>query len=84
MQLSQKHLSHKQRKVINTTYCNNATPVSVLRNTERYTVVHQIYVTKFWENDPNRTSVKILIPPVDRYTTILLVQTLSITQTTEG
>jgi len=42
-------------------------------------------VTRFWENDPNRTSVKIkLTPPMDSYTTILLVQTISITQTTEG
>ena len=41
------------------------------------------YVTRFWENDPNRTSAKIkLTPPMDSI--ILLVQTLSITQTTEG
>jgi len=46
---------------------------------------HSTYVTRFWENDPNRTSVKIkLMPPMDSYTTILLVQTLSIVQTTEG
>ena len=43
------------------------------------------YVTRFWENNPNRTSVKIkLTPTVDSYTTLLLVQTLSNTQTTEG
>jgi len=43
------------------------------------------YVTRFWENDPNRTSVKIkLTPPMDSFTITLLVQTLSITQTTEG
>ena len=36
-------------------------------------------------NDPNRTSVKTKqTPPMDSYTTTLLVQTLSITQTTEG
>jgi len=45
----------------------------------------ELNVTRFWENDPNCTSVKIkLTPPMDSYTTILLVQTLSITQTTEG
>jgi len=43
------------------------------------------YVTRFWENNPNRTSVKIkLTLPMDSYTTALLVQTFSITQTTEG
>ena len=39
-------------------------------------------LTRFWENDPNCTSVKIkLTPPANSYTTTLLVQTLSITQT---
>jgi len=38
------------------------------------------FVTRFWENDPNRTSIKIkLTPPMDSFTIILLVQTLSIT-----
>jgi len=38
--------------------------------------------TRFWENDPNRTSGKIkLTLPMDSFTIILLVQTLS---TTEG
>ena len=49
----------------------------------RYIIV---YVTRFWKNDPNRTSVKIkLTLPVDSYTTIpIIVQILSITQTTQG
>jgi len=43
------------------------------------------YVTRFWENDPNHTSVKIkFAPPMDSFTITLLVQTLSITQTTES
>jgi len=38
------------------------------------------YVTRFWENDPNCTSVKTeLTPTVDSYTTIPPVRTLSIT-----
>ena len=48
-----------------------------------YSCIRKTIVTG--ENDPNRTSVKIkLTPPIDSYSTILLVQTLSITQTTEG
>ena len=32
-------------------------------------------MTRFWENDPNFTSVKIkLTPPVDSYAAILIVQ----------
>jgi len=54
-------------------------------DSHQYTIMKFTNVTSFWENDPNRTSVKIkLTPPMDSYTTILLVQTLVITQTTEG
>ena len=42
-------------------------------------------VTRFYKTDPNRTSGKIkLTPPVDSYTIVLLVLTLSTTQTTRG
>ena len=42
-----------------------------------------IYVTTFYKTDPNRKSGKIkLTPPVDSYTIVLLVLTLSSTQTT--
>ena len=42
-------------------------------------------VTRFYKTDPNRTSGKIkLTPPVDSYTIVLLVLTLSTTQTTQG
>ena len=42
-------------------------------------------VTRFYRTDPNRTSGKIkLTPPVDSYTIILQVLTLSTTQTTRG
>ena len=41
------------------------------------------YVTRFYRTDPNRTSGKIkLTPPVDSYTIVLQVLTLSTTQTT--
>ena len=44
-----------------------------------------IYVTRFYRTDPNRTSGKIkLTPPVDSYTIVLQVLTLSTTQTTRG
>ena len=44
-----------------------------------------IYVTRFYKTDPNRTSGKIkLTPPVDSYTIVLVVLTLSTTQTTRG
>ena len=43
------------------------------------------YVTRFYKTDPNCTSGKIkLTPPVDSYTIVLLVLTLSTTQTTQG
>ena len=43
------------------------------------------YVTRFYRTDPNRTSGKIkLTPPVDSYTIVLQVLTLSTTQTTRG
>ena len=43
------------------------------------------YVTRFYKTDPNRTSGKIkLTPPVDSYTIVLVVLTLSTTQTTQG
>ena len=42
-------------------------------------------MTRFYKTDPNRTSGKIkLTPPVDSYTIILVVLTLSTTQTTQG
>ena len=41
------------------------------------------FVTRFYKTDPNRTSGNIkLTPPVDSYTIVLLVLTLSTTQTT--
>ena len=45
-----------------------------------------IYVTRFYKkNDPNRASVKIkLTPPVDSYTIVLVVLTLSTTETTQS
>ena len=44
-----------------------------------------VYVTRFYRTDPNRTSGKIkLTPPVDSYTIVLQVLTLSTTQTTRG
>ena len=43
------------------------------------------FVTRFYRTDPNRTSGKIkLTPPVDSYTIVLQVLTLSTTQTTRG
>ena len=43
------------------------------------------YVTRFYRTEPNRTSGKIkLTPPVDSYTIVLQVLTLSTTQTTRG
>jgi len=49
------------------------------------TVLCLLCSPRYTANDPNRISVKIkLTPTVDSYTTILLVQTLSITQTTQG
>ena len=45
----------------------------------------KINVTRFYRTDPNRTSGKIkLTPPVDSYTIVLQVLTLSTTQTTRG
>ena len=42
-------------------------------------------MTRFYKTDPNRTSGKIkLTPPVDSYTIVLQVLTLSTTQTTRG
>ena len=42
-------------------------------------------MTRFYKTDPNRTSGKIkLTPPVDSYTIVLVVLTLSTTQTTRG
>ena len=42
-------------------------------------------VTRFYRTDPNRTSGKIkLTSPVDSYTIVLQVLTLSTTQTTRG
>ena len=42
-------------------------------------------MTRFYRTDPNRTSGKIkLTPPVDSYTIVLQVLTLSTTQTTQG
>ena len=42
-------------------------------------------MTRFYRTDPNRTSGKIkLTPPVDSYTIVLQVLTLSTTQTTRG
>ena len=42
-------------------------------------------VTRFYKTNPNRTSGKIkLTPPVDSYTIVLVVLTLSTTQTTHG
>ena len=47
-----------------------------------YTV---LYVTRFYRTEPNLTSGKIkLTPPVDSYTIVLQVLTLSTTQTTRG
>ena len=47
--------------------------------------VYLPYVTRFYKTDPNRTSGKIkLTTQVDSYTIILVVLTLSITQTTRG
>ena len=44
-----------------------------------------VYVTRFYRTDPNRTSGKIkLTPPVDSYTIVLQVLTLSTTQTKRG
>ena len=43
------------------------------------------YVTRFYRTEPNCTSGKIkLTPPVDSYTIVLQVLTLSTTQTTRG
>ena len=44
-----------------------------------------LYVTRLYKTDPNHTSGKIkLTPPVDSYTIVLVVLTLSTTQTTRG
>ena len=44
-----------------------------------------LYVTRFYKTDPNHTSGKSkLTPPVDSYTIVLVVLTLSTTQTTQG
>ena len=48
-------------------------------------VLTYIYVTIFYRTEPNRTSGKIkLTPPVNSYTIVLQVLTLSTTQTTRG
>ena len=48
-------------------------------------MLYRKYVTRFYRTDPNRTSGKIkLTPPVDSYTIVLQVLTLSTTQTTRG
>ena len=48
-------------------------------------LLNKVYVTRFYRTDPNRTSGKIkLTPPVDSYTIVLQVLTLSTTQTTRG
>ena len=48
---------------------------------KHYTLLDLSFVTRFWVNDPNHTSFKIkLISVVNSYTTILPVQTLSLTQ----
>ena len=50
-----------------------------------YINIDTIYVTRFHRTDPNCTSGKIkLTPPVDSYTIVLQVLTLSTTQTTRG
>ena len=47
--------------------------------------IQAVYVTRFYKTDPNCTLGKIkLTPSLDRYTIILLVLTLSTTQTTRG
>ena len=49
------------------------------------TALKYVYVTRFYRTEPNRTSGKIkLTPPVDSYTIVLQVLTLSTTQTTRG
>ena len=49
------------------------------------TTKNRSYVTRFYRTEPNRTSGKIkLTPPVDSYTIVLQVLTLSTTQTTRG
>ena len=49
------------------------------------TTTSALYVTRFYKTDPNRTSGKIkLTPPVDSYTIVLVVFTLSTAQTTRG
>ena len=42
------------------------------------------YVTRFYKTDPNRTSDKIKLTPVGSYSIVLLVLTLSTTQTTRS
>ena len=47
--------------------------------------IGQNTVTRFYKTNPNRTSGKVkLTPPVDSYTIVLVVVTLSTTQTTQG
>ena len=44
-----------------------------------------IFVTRFYKTDPNHTSGKIkLTPPVDSYTIVLIVLTLSTIQTLQA
>ena len=51
----------------------------------RIATLETLNVTRFYKTDPNRTSDKIKpTPPVDSYTIILVVLTLSTTQTTRG
>ena len=53
--------------------------------TNSITIAVLLYVTRFYKTNPNRTSGKIkLIPPVDNCTIVLVVLTLSTTQTTRG
>jgi len=65
--------------------CGNQLSVKTMQLATEGQRLTSVNVTRYWENDPNLTSVKIkLTPPMDSYTTILPVQTLSIIQTTEG
>ena len=71
---------HTDRRVVHTSLlvlgCNIMLGLLVMLNTN---------VTRFYRTDPNRTSGKIkLTPPVDSYTIVLQVLTLSTTQTTRG
>ena len=67
--------------------CPYFTDHARIANKSKFTESMQIilYVTRFYRTEPNRTSGKIkLTPPVDSYTIVLQVLTLSTTQTTRG